>query len=195
MQASKLVLAALVVAACSGTASATAIDWHISGAGNLGSSTGADGSTTLSYDLTESGYGYREWSITGVAPEAGTYSFLWDYSGLHSWFSVTARLTTTTGATLVDAYAWGCCESPSNGFDYSGGYTFYNVNAGDTIGFFAGGSHYDYSQILRGSLTLTPTSQLFDGGSTSPVPEADPAAMFAIGMTAVGALVARRRRA
>ncbi|WP_085316567.1 PEP-CTERM sorting domain-containing protein [Derxia lacustris] len=192
MKLIKHAAAGCIAALFSAAAGAATVDWQIAGPGILNNV--SDGSNSiLSYDLHDSGYETQSWLISGIAPEDGTYSFLWNYTGLHSWFAVTVGLTTSTGATLVNAYGPACCDSPSNGFDYSGGFTFYDVKAGDSLGFTASGSNYDYSQLLIGKLLLTPTDTLFTAPS-SPVPEADPASMFAVGMALAGFAVTRRRR-
>ena len=156
--------------------SAGIIDWDISGPGTL-SSSGSLGDETLSYNYSAfSG----TWTVFGVADQAGDYTFDYDYSGLHSWYQVTAFLTSSAGDTLYSAGPQNCCTTPSNGFSTSGIYTFTNVGAGDTIGFSLGGSNYDSAQILQGSLHL------------AQVPE--PAALALFGLGLLGVAFSKRRK-
>ena len=111
--------------------------------------------------------------ISGSDGEAGTWSFFttagadetvgvpFDWTGLHAWFDVTARLDAVvvrggalvSSETLVDAGPEVCCTTPSNGFDYSGSASF-DVLAGDSYGFVLRGSNGDSNDFLRGELTI-----------------------------------------
>jgi len=90
-----------------------------------------------------------------VAQTAGDYTFAWNYTGFHAFFRVTAFLNTSLGDILVNAGPNNCCTTPSNGFGYSGLYTFSNVGAGDTISFTFGGDNQDSNTTIRGNLRLT----------------------------------------
>jgi PASTA domain len=96
-----------------------------------------------------------------------TVQLAWTYTGLHSFFEVTAGLdafvthgATTTTIPLVNAGPVDCppCGPPSNGFEYSGT-TSLSVQAGDTYGFAMRGAHSDLAEILRGTLTVDDAQQ------------------------------------
>ncbi|HZU14654.1 MAG TPA: hypothetical protein VFB58_17595 [Chloroflexota bacterium] len=112
--------------------------------------------TVLHYDGSHAYTYYQDrlWTFTATATQAGTLNVPYVYSGCHSWFMThefLAEFVIHNGvkvqSTLVNA--WVAC-----GFSFSGTATF-NVAAGDTYGFTVGGTNYDYSQILTGSITVT----------------------------------------
>ena len=96
---------------------------------------------------------------------------------------LTAFLISSDGMTLVDVGPADCCSPPSNGFDYSGNYTFAGVNVGDIIGFTMGGSNFDYNNFLNGTLNLQ---------QQAPVPE--PATLFLLVSGLVGLAGFRRMK-
>ena len=147
---------AVVAAATAASLNAQAgvVTWTITGPGTYGA-TQSGGTASLAYSQPgTAGYVTNTWQIRAVADEAGDFAFDWDYSGFHSFFNVRAFLTTTLGATLVNAGPTNCCNMPSNGFGYSGSYTFTGMAAGQSFGFNVGGSHFDSSQILQGTVRL-----------------------------------------
>ena len=88
----KLALGMLLVAsAWFGNAQATPIAWSISGPG-IATATQADAVTwDMHYDAR--GYGVtRVYTVSGVAADAGDYTFNWNFSGFHSWYLATASL-------------------------------------------------------------------------------------------------------
>ena len=99
------------------------------------------------------------WEFKTTAASAGTHTLDWDYSGLHSFFQVTATLDAFVNATTVNLVNAGptedCppCTSPSNGFAFSGTETFI-VGAGDMYGFRMSGSHFDSAGLMSGTLTV-----------------------------------------
>jgi len=84
--------------------------------------------------------------------------------------------------TVYDAYAWGCCSTPSNGFDYTGKVTL-DLVAGQTYGFSLYGSNFDSSMILDGTLKV------------SAVPEASTWTMMMFGLAGLGFAGVRRATA
>lgn len=178
----RAVAIAAAVAAASFTAHADVVPWTIAGPGATSASTvGAD--STLTYSLNPAGFSTRTWNARATATEAGNYTFDWDYSGFHAFFGVTAFLNTTDAATLVNAGPQNCCTTPSNGFAYSGSYTFVGLNAGDVFGFNMGGRNFDSDNRLIGTLHLTQTSM---------VPE--PASLALAGLALAGLAASRRRK-
>jgi hypothetical protein len=85
-----------------------------------------------------------------------TIHLIGTYNGFHAFFEVTAFLNTfNPGTTLYSAVNLKTVVllRPS-GFDQSGRFTFSNISAGGTFGFTMGGSNFDSSNILQGTLTL-----------------------------------------
>ena len=165
-------------------ANATLVSWTISGPGTTAATENSPGDWDLTYYVNPAGFSTVTWTASATAATAGDYSFLWEYSGFHAYYDVTAFLRTTTGETLVNAGPANCCSSPSYSFDYSGGpVVFSNVNAGDTFGFYLGGSNFDINNILSGDLHLTQ------------VPEPATLALFALGGLMLLGFGVRRTRA
>ncbi len=164
-------------------ANATPISWSITGPGI---DTVTVSGLTSTAKWTDSGYS-GQWTISATAPTAGNYSFNYDYSGLYSWFMVRSGLSTSTGATLVNAGPKnGGQGAPSGGFDYTGSYTFSNMQQGQVMSFIATGSNYDYSKILDGQLVLSPSTP-------AAVPEPANLALMVAGLGFVG-VIARRKK-
>ena len=135
------------------------LPWSITGDGTTTTEQLNADEWALSYDLSPAGYSKKTWTASAVVDEAGTYNFSWDYNGFHAYHRVTAFQTTSSGITLVDTAAAACCTTPSAGFSYSGNIAFANANVGDVISFKMGGSNYDSTNILRGTLNLTQVSE------------------------------------
>lgn len=115
--------------------------------------TGADPSFNYDASISSCGYCDRSWSFSTTSSAATTVPLHWHYAGLHSWYNTSAHIQafvdhdgTRTAVTLQSGSVYG-------GFDWSGSVTL-TVASGDTYGFIVGGSHYDYSDILRGTLTV-----------------------------------------
>jgi hypothetical protein len=164
----------------SATSSANLINWNIGGLGATSSTQIAPGNWNETYYLKPAGYNTVSWLVTGMATDAGNYSFDWNYSGFHAYYSVTAFLKTISNTSLYSAGPANCCSSPSGGFNASGSYTFTNVAANTIIGFQVGGRNYDSNNVLSGTLNLKQTS------NTSSVPEPSTLALLALGLFGLG---------
>lgn len=112
---------------------------------------------TLSYNNTPSGYSYQTWTFTTYAVASGSYTFNWNYAGLHSWFAVTQHLEAFANGPsgeivvqLVNVYVPGSAGD----FNYSGTTTL-PLTAGYTWGVRPAGQHFDSSQILMGTVRIT----------------------------------------
>ena len=133
--------------------------WSGSGPGTINVvSDGISANPLFTYSLNPVGNPpTRTWDFTTVANSTGALTLDYDYSGLHAWFQVTAFLKAivngATVATLVNDGPVNCCTPPSNGFTYTGSFTF-NVIAGDTYGFQFGGSNGDSNNFLQGTLEV-----------------------------------------
>ncbi len=175
-------MAAVAAAACvSLSAHAGLVTWTITGPGITSASQAGD-TATLNYSQPGSaGYASQTWAIRAVADTSGNFNFDWDYTGFHSFFGVTAFLTTTLGDTLVNAGPANCCSSPSSGFSYNGSYTFTGLTAGQSFGFNVGGAHFDSTQVKQGTVTL------------KQIPE--PTSLALAGLALLGLAAASRRRA
>lgn len=155
--------------------------WDISGPGTTSAINNGDQST-LNYSINPAGYNTRTWTATATADADGDYTFDWNYYGSHAWYQVTAFLNVIDPATILySAGPQNCCTTPSGSFNQSGEFTFTGVSAGDEIGFTFGGSNFDSSNFLTGTLTLTQTN----------VPEPASIAIFGLGL--IGLAFARRR--
>lgn len=175
-------LAAVAAAACvSLSAQAGLVTWTITGPGT--SSASQTGNTAaLNYSQPGSaGFASQTWAIRAVADTSGSFDFDWDYTGFHSYFQVTAFLTTTLGDTLVNAGPTNCCSSPSAGFAYNGRYTFTGLTAGQSFGFNVGGRHGDSRQEKYGTVMLRQ------------IPE--PTSLALAGLALLGLAAASRRQA
>ncbi len=159
-----LIVVAVAAAALSFAAAAGAADtWTASGYGTATATTSGS-SLTFSYNA---GHTYREyyglsWTFQATAGAAVDTTYAWKISGCHSWYRAYVQVqefVTHNGVTswtpMVSGGGW--C-----GFSYSGTIAVHAA-AGDTYGFRVYGSHYDASQLMFGTLTLTPAD------STPPV--------------------------
>lgn len=149
------VLGALLVAAPMAAQADSA--WTGSGPGTISVS-----GMQMSYSLNGPAvWSTQTWTFDTTASTTGTRTLNYDYSGFHAFFEVRAFLnafvthnSVTTYTSLVNAGPANCCSTPSNGFHYTGSVTL-NVQGGDTYGFTMGGSNYDSTSVLSGTLTLS----------------------------------------
>lgn len=131
-----------------------ATGWTAEGPGTLAVEETAYG-VAFAYNYTETGaYDGETWHFSRIAEETADVSFNWRYTGLHSWFNVTAKVTAyvkhgaaTTEAVLINL------NDPKGDFDTLGSASLH-VQAGDTYGFRVEGSNFDSSRLFRGRLEL-----------------------------------------
>ena len=160
------------------------VGWSIAGPGTISATENYPLDWDLSYSLNPAGHGTVTWNAASTTiDQAGDYTFEWNYTGFHAFYGVTAFLNTSDLSTLVNAGPQNCCTSPSNGFNYSGIYTFAGLNVGDVIGFNMGGSNGDSDNRLLGNLNLVQISS---------VPEPGSLLLLGAGFAALG--LRRRRR-
>lgn len=130
----------------------------LDGTTSISPSTGPATSAEFAYDVTVYPFVSERYAIFSIiAASSGYLSFDWDYTFLHSWFDVYADFyvyalgpSGTTWIHLVDFWNWG----------YTGWQTFTGsctiwVEEGYEFGFKVGGSNFDYSGILDGTLTIS----------------------------------------
>lgn len=165
--------------------------WTISGPGTTGVS--QNGLVTEgTYSLNPAGYSIQSWELKTTAPTAGDYEFDWDYDGFHAYFAVTAFLDAFDDSGTTSLYAGGpqnCCTTPSAGFAEAGTFTFTGIDAGETFGFRFGGSNYDSTNLLQGTLQITQITQI--------VPEPPSIALWSLlglGLCGFGYYRVRRKR-
>jgi hypothetical protein len=97
--------------------------------------TGTAAKMTFAYDVflgnPAGGVSYRDTEFALVAPESGTLSFDWTYSGFHSWYSTEAVFIVFSGDDELD------------------------VEEGEEFGFIVGGKNFDSNSRLRGTLEIS----------------------------------------
>ncbi len=185
-----LLLASLAVLIASASPALAATAW--TGGGTASSSGGThtlttevvrDGATNgparFQYDYTDpdlnpGGAGQNatgEMFFETVSATTGDVVLDWNWTGLHAFFQVRAKLEyyVDTGSgpiytTLIDAGPTDCCVEPSNGFAYTGR-TVVSVSVGDTYGFRMTGSNGDFNATLQGLFSLGITVDTNAGGS------------------------------
>jgi len=129
------------------------------GATSLSPPTGEASEADFSYNVDlgnpAGGVSQRTATLSIVAPESGSVSFDWVYTGFHAFSNVNARLTVfaeraagTTTIVEIDQDAGG------NSFSFSGSSTI-QVEAGMKFGIIVGGSNFDSNSKLRGTLTIS----------------------------------------
>ncbi|MDT0583731.1 MULTISPECIES: hypothetical protein [Alteromonadaceae] len=152
----KLICASFALLLISAGANASLITgWTVSGPDSPTATQTQFNSWNLAYNSTRLAGDPVTFIASATVVDSGDYTFDWNFKGFHAFFNVTAFLRTSLSDVLVNAGPSNCCSTPSNGFDYSGVYTFDNVNAGDVISFTFGGDNFDSNSAIRGSLTLT----------------------------------------
>jgi hypothetical protein len=157
-----LVVVAVSLAGAAPAMAAGGLDAPWSGSGTGTTTVVSDGSAgdpVFTYQASEFN---GTWTFSAAAASARTVAVAYDYSGYHSFFQVTVRLTafvshagTTSETTLVAAGPANCCSPPSGGFSYKGRTTF-ALTPGDTYGFRLEGGNFDSARALSGRLALAP---------------------------------------
>lgn len=149
--------------------------WTASGLGTVNLlNDGSGGDPAMDYFLSPSGVStLRTWSFKATSSQTGPLTVDYDYSGMHSWCKASVFLravviragVTVSSEQLAYARDNNCNYSyPSGGFDESGSYTF-NVQAGDVFGFEFGGDHYDGSQLMFGTFTVSQPVVIYTSGT------------------------------
>lgn len=127
--------------------------WSAAGPGTVGAQVNPQ-CVNLNYNFTPSGYAKQTFTFTTTAVATGAYTFNWTYGGLHSWYTATAEFEAfavgPTGVATISLVS-------SSVYDYFGfsGATTLPLTAGYQWGVRAKGQHYDSSQILLGSITVS----------------------------------------
>lgn len=124
-------------------------NWTLSGV-NTSMSTGGDTSSAVfSYDASGQGYSPFTFAFSNSSDDALDLTFDWNWTGHHSWYQATGSLYFVTDGveTLLTSIGAG-------GFNVSGTETF-SIAAGSDFGWKITGSHFDYSQLLYGNLTIS----------------------------------------
>jgi hypothetical protein len=176
----------LVAASALAALPAQALTWTFTGPETATISEIGD-TTSFNYDINQnygSGtpypyYSVVRWTATATAERTGEYVFDWNINGFHSWFQAEMELTTFGGTaplTLASGPA-------SGGFNVLGEDLVFDVVAGENFGFTIGGSHFDGTRAIRGTLNVT---------EVAPVPLPATAMMLLAGVGALG--FARRRK-
>lgn len=151
--------AGLLTALAINTAPAHAVTldpWTISGPGtNSVTQNGADGGI-FSYNATSDMGSPVTFTAQTTVTEGGTWNYLWNYTGFHAYYMVTAFLRAESPSTqvLVNAGPRNCCTSPSAGFNFSGESSI-DLAAGDILRFTFGGDNQDSNRTITGTLTLS----------------------------------------
>lgn len=158
--------------------------WTISGPDTTSvTQLGADGAA-FSYDSFSSSGSPVTFTAETTVAQGGTWDYLWDFSGFHAFFKVTAflnRVSPGASEMLVNAGPEICCTTPSASFSYNG-QSSVALNTGDILRFTFGGDNEDSNETIRGTLTLK---------DVAPVPVAPAGIML---LSALGALAAGKRR-
>lgn len=168
-------------------AAVTLNPWTISGPGTTSvSQLGADGAV-LSYHTTSDYAAPRTFIAEALVTEGGVWNYLWDFTGFHAFYNVTAFLTRTAPGsteTLVSAGPENCCTTPSSGFSYSGTSSV-ALSVGDVLRFTFGGYNFDSNPTIQGTVTL-------DTIAPVPVAPAGILLLSALGFAAIGRRATRR---
>lgn len=153
-----------------GTLTVHFFNWGGEGPGTVTVSGGSSADPSLQYSLEHGANFPQWWKLYTTATYTGQVAAEWEYSGTHAWFMVHVKLlafVTRGGRTqefpILDEYAGGCCNPPSNGFSYSGAYTFADLQPGDVYGFMFGGWNADSNDFLNGTFTMHPIKWMGDG--------------------------------
>ncbi len=130
--------------------------WTASGPG-AATATESGGSLSFSYNAghTSAEYSGLTWTFeaTAAAPVDTTYD--WKISGCHSWFMASVQVREFVTHNGVTTWTPMVSGGAACGFSYSGTLDV-QAAAGDTYGFTVFGRNFDYSQVMVGTLTLTP---------------------------------------
>ena len=150
-----LALATLGIVGLPLTANA-ADTWTATG---YGTATATQNGSTLSFSYnaghTAAEYNGLTWTFQATAAAPVDTNYNWTISGCHSWYMasvVVQEFVTHNGVTTWTPMVSG---GAACGFSYSGTVAVHAA-AGDTYGFTVYGRNYDYSQVMTGTLTLTP---------------------------------------
>lgn len=132
-------------------------NWNLSGV-NTNMTTGGDTSSAVfTYNANGQGYSPFTFALSNSSNDSIDLTFDWNWTGHHSWYQATGSLYFVSDGveTLLASIGAG-------GFNVSGTETL-SISAGSDFGWKITGSHFDYSQLLYGSLTISNVQGDFTG--------------------------------
>lgn len=126
---------------------------------NSGPSATADFSYDVNLGNPGPGVSFRTVLFTNIAPASGNVSFDWEYNGMHAWFQADLIFEvfaeTSAGRRVLEEISFGTPTGGGNFPTFFGTVTNWPIEEGMEWGLEIGGSNFDSTSILRGSLFIT----------------------------------------